>query len=398
VLFVRSGTDRIVTGVAGGVGERLGIDPMLVRIAFIVLTGAGGAGIAVYAAAWVASEDAPTRHGPSPPPAVRSAQRLAALGLVLLGTLLILREAGLWFGDAISWPLALAGAGSAVLWSRSDAEDRARVAGLARRLPADTVPGVLAGPASLPRILIGGGLLAAGLFILLVTSPGMSFEAVGPVLAAMTVTVAGVALLIGPWVSRLVRQLSEERRERIRSEERAEMAAHLHDSVLQSLALIQRAGEPREMVTLARAQERELRAWLYGVHTDPDSLRRAVEETAARLEERHHVPVEVVCVGDAPLDDRLRALVQATAEAVSNAARHAGADRVSVYVEAEDGVATAYVTDQGVGFDPSSVAPGRLGITESIEGRMVRYGGEATVSSAPGEGTEVTLRMPLGPV
>jgi signal transduction histidine kinase/phage shock protein PspC (stress-responsive transcriptional regulator) len=393
-LFTRSRVDRVTAGVAGGLAERLRVDSMLVRIAFVVLVGAGGVGVVAYGLAWALSEEPHLDHQPPSAPETPSAKQLVALGLILFGVLLVLREMGLWFGDALTWPLALAGAGSAVLWSRSDVEERARVTGFARRLPGDPVHGLLAGPGSVPRVVVGGALMIVGLGAFLATSPAVTFEAVGPILVATAVTIAGVALLVGPWVVRLARQLSEERRERIRSEERAEMAAHLHDSVLQTLALIQRSREAREMVTLARAQERELRAWLYGARTEPDSLRRAFEETAARLEALHRVPVNVVCVGDAALDDRLRALVQAAAEAISNAAQHAGAEQVSVYVEAEDGVATAYVTDQGIGFDPAEVESSRLGITESINGRMARHGGEATVTSAPGEGTEVTLRMP----
>ena len=192
------------------------------------------------------------------------------------------------------------------------------------------------------------------------------------------------------------RQLAEERRQRIRSEERAEMAAHLHDSVLQSLALIQRASTPQEMVTLARGQERELRAWLYG-RSGPsahDLLSTAIEEMAGRVERLHHVKVEAVVVGDCRIDEGVQGLVQSTGEAVMNAAKHAGVDTVSVYVEVEEDQVSAFVRDQGKGFVPAAVPRDRRGIAESIEGRMERAGGTAIVDSAPGEGTEVTLRLP----
>jgi signal transduction histidine kinase len=202
-------------------------------------------------------------------------------------------------------------------------------------------------------------------------------------------------LILGPGVWRLVRQLTAERRQRIRSEERAVVAAHLHDSVLQSLAMIQRAGTAEEMATLARAQERELRAWLYGPGPLPGgTLRGSMEELAGRVEAMHHVEVEVVQVGDARVDERLQALVQAAGEAMTNAARHSGARRVDVYAEVEPAQVTAFVRDRGKGFDPDVVDEDRRGIAESIRGRMERAGGTAVVTSAPGEGTEVELRLP----
>ncbi|MGH2792826.1 MAG: sensor histidine kinase, partial [Actinomycetota bacterium] len=190
-------------------------------------------------------------------------------------------------------------------------------------------------------------------------------------------------------------QLATERRERIRSEERAEVAAHLHDSALQTLAMIQRAQTPQEMVTLARVQERELRAWLYGRERNgADTLSRAVDEMASRVEGLHKVKVETVVVGDLMLDDRPRALVDALGEATTNAAAHSGASSVAVYVEVGSDSVTAYVRDEGKGFDASAVPADRRGIAESIVGRMQRHGGTATVSSEPTVGTEVRLVIP----
>jgi signal transduction histidine kinase len=218
---------------------------------------------------------------------------------------------------------------------------------------------------------------------------------------AVLVTATGLGLILGPWMWRTLRQLSEERRERIRSEERAEVAAHLHDSVLQTLAMIQRARSPQEMTSLARGQERELRGWLYGRgragENGGGSLSAALEELSAKIERHHHLPVETVVVGDAPLDDRLRALVDAAGEAMTNAARHSGAASVSVYAEVGDDAVHLYVRDEGKGFDPALVPADRHGIRESIVGRMERGGGVATVTSEPAEGTEVHLRIPRRP-
>jgi signal transduction histidine kinase len=173
------------------------------------------------------------------------------------------------------------------------------------------------------------------------------------------------------------------------------MAAHLHDSVLQTLAMIQRAPTREDMSTLARAQERELRSWLYGRSgARGSSLREALDELASRVERLHRVRVDTVVVGDAPVDGRTRALVDATGEAVTNAAKHSNAPVVSVYAEADDEGVSVWVRDEGVGFDTRRPAPGRSGIVESIVGRMERNGGTATVSSVPSQGTEVHLVLP----
>ncbi|MGH2718644.1 MAG: sensor histidine kinase, partial [Actinomycetota bacterium] len=221
---------------------------------------------------------------------------------------------------------------------------------------------------------------------------------------AVLVTAGGTVLLAGPWGWKLVTALGTERRERIRSEERAEMAAHLHDSVLQTLALIQRSDQPREMVALARSQERELRAWLMGKEPavvdgslPPATVAQAIEKVGATIELQFKVPVEVVTVGDAPLDERLQAIVDATREGVVNAAKHSGADQISLYVEVEPQSVTAFVRDQGCGFDPEAADPDRRGIAHSIRGRMQRAGGTAAIVSEPGGGTEVQLVLPRSP-
>jgi signal transduction histidine kinase len=194
-----------------------------------------------------------------------------------------------------------------------------------------------------------------------------------------------------------VQDLGAERRERIRSQERSEVAAHLHDSVLQTLALIQRrADSAPEVLRLARSQERALRAWLYSRRDDStgqQTLAGAVEAVAAEVETDHGVPVDVVTVGDCPVDERLNAVVRAAREAMVNAAKFAGVDHVDVFVEVEDGDVTVFVRDTGVGFDPDAVPDDRRGIADSVVGRMARHGGSGTVRSTPGDGTEVELHM-----
>ena len=375
---------------AGGLGERLGVDPLLIRVAFVVLAIAGGSGVVLYLLAWALSiepDSDAARARPVRPPSARLA---FAVGLIVLGTMLLLREVGLWFGDQIVWPVALAAAGSAVIWARSDDRDRARWA----ILPGNPVEALFTGRVGLARVVVGGLLVASGL-ALGFANTGPDLAAAVDALAGVAVTVVGLGLIFGPWAARLIHQLAEERRGRIRSEARAEMAAHLHDSVLHTLALIQRVDASPEVAALARRQERELRAWLYRAPVPPEGrLRPAVEAIATRVEQRHNVPVDVVVVGDAPLDEAGRALVEACQEAALNAAKHSGAPLVSVYVEVEPDQLTGFVRDEGKGFDPDEVPTDRRGIADSIRGRIRRHGGTVTILSAPGEGTEVQLRLP----
>ena len=386
-MFRRSATDRVLTGVAGGIGERLQIDPVVVRLAFVILTFAGGVGLLLYVAAALVSRK-PDPDDPPPPPTTGTRQAVA-IALVLLGVLLLLRQAGLWLGDGIVWPAALVVLGSAVIWTRGDEATRAK---WLARMPS----WIREEDESRPRIrtLVGALVIALGAWAFLSSNPPLDLFDNAPL--AVATVVVGLAVIAGPGIWRLVRQASDERRERIRQEERAEMAAHLHDSVLQTLALIQRTEDPNEMVALARGQERELRTWLYG-KTKPGgegSLSAALDAVAVEVERAHRTRIEIVMVGDCPLDDGVRALVHACREAFVNAARHSGARGVSAYVEVEDDQVTAYVRDQGVGFSRAAVPTDRHGIAESIEGRMERNGGVAVIDSAIGHGTEVRLRTP----
>jgi signal transduction histidine kinase len=212
---------------------------------------------------------------------------------------------------------------------------------------------------------------------------------------------AAVVVLFGPWWLRLLRDLVSERQARQRAEDRADMAARVHDSVLQTLALIQRASEdPQRVVQLARSQERELRAWLFegdipaAVGDNVPTIAAGTQRIASEVEERHGVPVEVVTVGDCELDDPLRALLDAAREATVNAAKWSGAPTISLFSEVERTRVSVFVRDRGRGFDPDAVARDRHGIAESIQARMLRHGGRADVRTAPGDGTEVELVMP----
>jgi signal transduction histidine kinase len=393
VTLRRDRRRRVLGGVASGLAARLGVDPLWVRVGFGLVALAGGAGAIAYALAWLLLpevDEVPLRTDVRP-----TAQRTAGVAAAVLGVLVGLRGSGLWFGDAVVWPLAVVGLGGALIWERSDAAERARLGALAHRMPGRPLEAAT-GPLAFLRLAAGGAIVLAGLAGLIAS--GDAEDQVRALLIGGAAVLGGLALALGPWVVRLRSEAEDERRRRIRSEERAEVAAHLHDSVLQTLTLIQRSDAPPEVLRLARAQERELRTWLSGRDAGavPTRFRGALEATAARVEERLGVPVEVVVVGDADLDDALLALVAAAAEAATNAARHSGAPTVRVFAEIDDDQVELVVRDEGAGSNPAAVPDDRRGLAESVVGRVARHGGRVHVDTAPGEGTEVVLTLPRG--
>jgi len=390
----RSTDDRILAGVCGGLAEHLDIDVRAIRVAFVVLAFVGGTGLILYAAFWAIVPQRPDVGAPARP--VRGGHRrrpdrndLIALCLLAGGVVLLVRQLGLWLGGAFVWPLLAAAVGVAIIWRQADESQRARWAASARAPLTERPARVVA-----IRVAAGVVLVGVGIVWLLATQDGLGAATRG--LLAVLAAVVGLGLITGPWWWRLARDLADERRARVRAQERAELAAHLHDSVLQTLALIQaKAGQPREVQRLARAQERELRTWLFArPQADGDgTLARAVEAAAAEVEDLHATSIDVVAVGDAPLDDRLTAVVAAAREAMVNASKFAGVERVQVFVEVDGERVTVFVRDRGVGFDPAMVDADRRGVSESIVGRMRRHGGSAVVRSSPGDGTEVELNM-----
>jgi phage shock protein PspC (stress-responsive transcriptional regulator)/signal transduction histidine kinase len=407
----RDRDDRVVAGVCAGIARWLGVDPTIVRIAVVLLAFANGVGVLLYLVAVVVLpedrtgpvDEARAAAGPGTVPTAGGAsphrqnvEHAVALGCITLGSLLLVRSVSPFFPDHIVWPATVVALGLGLVWSRAGEADRARWREAVSRLPGDPLA-ALSGRGLWLRLHGGAVLLVAGIgwFI----AANSTFAGLGQIGMAIVATTLGLALLLGPWISGLVRQLRAERHERIRTEERADMAAHLHDSVLQTLALIQRhADSPQQTRSLARRQERELRGWLFDARTPgdaPATLAAALDQLSDDIESDHAVTVDVVVVGDCPFDDRLDALVAALREAAVNAARHSGEPEVSVYVELGDGEVEAFVRDRGKGFDRALVDRDRRGIADSIIGRMSRHGGTAKVRSMPGEGTEVTLRMSL---
>jgi signal transduction histidine kinase len=245
------------------------------------------------------------------------------------------------------------------------------------------------------RLVVAGVLLIAGVSILASVHGSLNLWP----LVGVALVIAAIAVVLGPWWLRIARDLVAERRARIRAEERADMAARVHDSVLQTLAMIQRrADQPQQVIQLARAQERELRAWLFDGRApgsvDEMTLAAGVRQIQQEVEAQHGVSVEAITVGDCELDDDLVALLAAAREATVNAAKWSGEDVVSVFAEVEPASVSVYVRDRGKGFDPAAVPEDRKGLAESIHARMARRGGSATVRSTPGQGTEVSLTMP----
>ena len=450
----RSPHGRMLGGVAHGLAVHLGLPVVWVRAAFVLLFFAQGIGALLYAAFWfvvpigigeplpgsaahwaymdgafvpvapgqgaralrkggggrvarlrellqrtfqgepVAAGGAdPARAGEGPDAAAgRDAGKhgfgqLAALVMLVIGVMALLNALNIQTAKPYTWPLLAIGVGVALVWRQADDSRWQRWFGLEegeRRRGAYT--------------RVGGGVLlvVAGIIGFLVLQGTGS--TIGSVIEASIAVLAGVLVLVGPYALRMWQDLGAERTARIRAQERAEIAAHVHDSVLHTLTLIQRRAEdPKEVLRLARAQERELRLWLYrpdaADEAAPDTLAERLRQVVAEVEDRHGVPVELVCVGDCPMDERISAQTQAAREAMVNAAKYGGGGPVQVYAEVEGRTVSVFVRDHGPGFDPDEVPEDRMGVRESIVGRMKRNGGTARVRPAPDGGTEVELEM-----
>jgi signal transduction histidine kinase len=313
--------------------------------------------------------------------------QVGAIGVLAVGTSFLLGSLGIVPDNGLV-PVVLLAIGLAILWQRVDHE-----AGHGAR--GTTLSDVVGGRAALIRLALGAVLVVIG--IALLAAGGSSLTEAGRALLPAVLALAGAALILGPWVRRLLDDYQEERRARIRSEERAEVASRIHDSVLQTLALIQRnAGQPGEAVRLARRQERELRSWLFeDAPPVSGTLKAALGSVAADIEDLYEVTVEVVQVGDATMGERLEAVSLAAREALTNAAKFSGEKVLSVYAEIDGSDARVFVRDRGRGFDLAAIPDDRQGIAQSIRGRVHRAGGQTTVTSRPGGGTEVEITMPI---
>ena len=415
---------RWVAGVAAGLAAHTGMPTWLVRLCFLVLFWFAGAGLVAYVFWWITvptgipsvpGDVVPTERRRLAPrlatdaaadasaadragslaerlrlsgPVSRLAVRDIWIGVVLLSSAALMIALRADWDPVASWVLpALIGLGGVALaWSQVDATDRDRWVGGGGGLRSRT---------SLLRL--AGGVVLTMLGVLMLVGQDTPVSVLMQATVASVAMVAGVVLVSLPWWFRLVRQLGDERAARAREAERADIAAHLHDSVLQTLALIRaQASDPEAVSRMARAQERELRGWLYDDRQEPGtSVAAELKDLVAEVEDAvAPLTVETVVVGDCPPTESTAALLQAGREALLNAFKR-GAPPVSVYLEVTDAVAEVFVRDRGDGFDLDEIAQDRFGVRESILGRVRRRGGTAEVVSRPGWGTEVRLRMPL---
>ncbi len=387
-------------GVAGGLAQRTGIDVTLWRIGFVLVALAGGFGAAIYLVLWLVLPTAASGSIAARATRDRRGIVVAVSFLPLLGLTAVLGHLiAFGFVSSFGWPLFVAAAALVLIWRNCDDEERTWLRHVADPVIRIGDPAGHRWRALFARCAFGALLLVGGTTTLVVGHP--SRAVLRPIGGALLV-VAGFAVIFGPWWLRIARDLVAEREARLRAEDRAEMAARVHDSVLQTLAMIQRsADQPQRVVQLARSQERQLRSWLFegevrgAVGEGAATLAAGVQAIAAEVEPDYGVPVDVVTVGDCPLDEDLRELLAAAREATVNAAKWSGAPMVSLFAEVEPALASVFVRDRGRGFDPAAVGEDRRGIAESIRGRIQRHGGRAAIRSAPGEGTEVELSMPL---
>ncbi|SEM08192.1 PspC domain-containing protein [Nonomuraea pusilla] len=373
---------RLLGGVAQGLATQLSLDPIVIRLMFVLLSVVvDGVGVVAYAVLWMITPKQPYEGQPPQ----RDWSQLAAFTAIGVALFAFGWLTGASKGGIGMLPFAVGGIGALILWQQADPERRKSwVSGASRTMRKNRVRTLL----GVVLVVVG----AAGFLVmqgeLAQARPGLLFTAV---------VVGGLAVIAAPWLAGLWKELQLERRERIRQEERAEVAAMVHDSVLHTLTLIQRvAHDPREVTRLARSQERELRNWLYQPAQDADAtIAAGVRRVAAEEEDAHGVPIEVVCVGDLAFDPggRLAAMLKAARQAMVNAAKYSESPSISVYAEVEGEEVTIFVKDRGKGFDLDAVPADRMGIRESIIGRMERHGGTARMRTEPGEGTEVMLTM-----
>ncbi|MDR1833736.1 MAG: PspC domain-containing protein [Propionibacteriaceae bacterium] len=399
----------LIGGVCAAFAQHFHIPVLLIRtIAVIILPASmfGTWGIWFYLLVWLLIPPRAQRSSMALESAERAGMRAAGrkfrpIDLAQAGALALLGLGccwALWLFGAVDPVLMAANGiqwlGVVLIWWQADhaASPRARETSWWRRL-------------LYPLIAHWSTILVVTVGLLLVLVPDFYYQYLPAVrerpngertMIALVIVLFSVAVVVAPWIVRNRRELAQALADRRVSDARADIAAHLHDSVLQTLALIQRsAADEKTVLALARRQERELRVYLYGEVSAEAMLVAELGRRAQQVEDDYGVEVELVSVGDAPLSDQLRVLVKAAQEALVNAAKHSGAAVVDIYAEVDDDLAAVFVRDRGAGFDLGRIDSDRMGVRESIIERMERAGGRAIIKTAPGEGTEVRLELPL---
>ncbi|WP_097322862.1 ATP-binding protein [Paractinoplanes atraurantiacus] len=388
---------RIIAGVASGLAQHLGVSVLAVRIALVVLLGFNGLGLLLYAAFWaVLPQQVPAAGEPAKR---RDLAMLLPFGAIGLGVILL---QALVFKDnvagTVGWLIAVVAVGAGIIWHQADPTRRQWGANMPQTPWLAAVVAESDRRFFLLRFIGGGVLVATGVIgVVAVYAPAGSLTSVINGVIFALVGLLGVGVVAAPLLWRMFNQLRAEREGRIREQERAEVAAMIHDQVLHTLALIQRnSADIKEVQRLARGQERSLRNWLYKPTASPtERFAAALEQAAAEVEDTYAISVETVVVGDTECDERVAALVAAAREALVNAARHAGVQTVSLYAEVEPDELSVFVRDRGAGFDLQGVQESRHGVRGSIIGRMQRHDGKAEIRSAVGDGTEVRLTLPV---
>ncbi len=392
-------------GVCTGLARHLGWPVIVIRVGFVALVVTQFIGVLAYGALWLLMPPEPATKAPGLESASRAGMRaptkpkrrmdwgmLVALVALGSGLLWIAQVTGFGLSQQIFWPVAFACAGAALVWRQADTarqkQWRAEAGGrvwLAPFVASGGWPAVV-------RVIVGLALVGAAFGI--VVAQQNSVQQLPQVMAMTTLALAGLAIVVAPWLYRSRSALNEARSAKVRADARADMAAHLHDSVLQTLALIQRqSDDPKAVQQLARRQERELRTWLYGDELSVLTLKAALTAAAAEVEDERGIPVEIIVVGDCETSDSVQALVRAAREAMVNAAKHSEADKIDVYAEVDEDKVEVFIRDRGKGFDPDLVSEDRMGVRGSIIDRMARHGGTAEIRSSPGNGAEVRLEI-----
>jgi signal transduction histidine kinase len=388
-------------GVCSGTARRLGVRTRTVRIVTVLLALFFALGVATYMTLWILVP----RRGEATSIFTRTfndrrdKEILFAVSIAVLTLLIAFITVGVGAPGVSLWFLALCCLEAVMIWRGASEEEREQLRQIASNLTKMRA-GVTDGWRAV-ALRTGLGIIFIIWGISLMSRVSRENGAAGYVLIGAVFLVLGLFVLFAPWWIRTVRDLSLERRERVRAQDRADMAAHVHDSVMQTLSLIQRsANDQNEVTRLARQQERDLRSWLanpekFGAKpTSARTLSQSILDLEIEIEDIYDVSVDAVMVGDAPLDEATLALVAACREATLNAAKWSGARNVAIYVEVEEGQVSIFVRDQGSGFDRDAIGTDRHGIAGSIIERMRRHGGTAAVTSSLGAGTEVELRLP----
>lgn len=390
---VREG--RVLSGVCAGLGAHLGVAATTVRLVFVVSCLAVGIGAVAYVALRVLTRQVPTVAEATNPLSARRAgavtRPVRAVDRLMVPLALVLCVVGVRFSVTVGVTTILVLGGGVMVWRTFGPDQLSMPSRITGRTPARSP-----GAAQWTGMLGGLLLITAGLgFWAWRTWGGAGSGSFLPALIASVILVVGVLIVLIPLWLKLWSTADAAARDRAATEERARIAARIHDSVLQTLTVIQRQSDQPEIAKLARTQERQLRQWLFGAgeSVSTGTLFGGLRVASGEVEDMYGVQIRPVTVGeDLPVDNALMALLQAGRECMVNAAKHSGCDEVNVYCEVGRGVVELFVRDRGCGFDPETVPADRHGLRGSVIGRMREVGGTVTVDSGS-FGTEVTLHL-----